>query len=76
MKPTKKRKAKSVELPFKELARFLKAAGWTPLVIGGCHIQQRPGDFRFNYDLVIHFTGGPKKEASNGRQRPKEAPRK
>jgi hypothetical protein len=45
------------------LERYLNANGWTVAVVGSPRIQQPLGERPFNYEFVVRFTGGRKKEA-------------
>lgn len=56
-KPKPKKKSKHDDPFLKAAARYLERHGWTVLVIGGTGVHQHPGGFRFNYQLVINFTG-------------------
>lgn len=40
--------------------KFLRDSDWNPIVIGGITIEQPQGFPKFNYQLVIKFTGGKK----------------
>lgn len=42
------------------LAAYLKANGWTVLVVGNVRIEQRPNDLSTNYECVVRFIGGSK----------------
>lgn len=53
-----KRKASKREPDFlDQAARFLKSKGWAPIVIGGITIEQPLGSLKYNYQLVVKFTG-------------------
>jgi len=41
------------------MAEYLREKGWNPLVGGLVVIQQQPGERKFNFELVIRFTGAP-----------------
>lgn len=57
-KQKKMKQKKPVELPLHGISRFLKASGWNVFVIGGkSSIQQSIGSPKYNYELVIRFTG-------------------
>lgn len=38
-------------------AQFLERRGWNVLVIGTSRVQQQPFERKFNYELVLSFTG-------------------
>lgn len=42
---------------YKEVAKFLKEKGWGVLVIGGIRIEQRNPSRKYNFELVVNFTG-------------------
>jgi hypothetical protein len=46
------------------LGEYLEAQGWSALVVGRPRIQQQPGAREFNYEFVMDFTGGKKKDRS------------
>lgn len=46
------------DLLLNSATKFLRSKGWKPIVIGGISIEQQQGFPRFNYQLVIKFTGG------------------
>lgn len=45
-----------------EINRYLETVGWRALVIGNARIQQQAGERKFNYEFVVRFTGGKKKD--------------
>lgn len=44
------------------VVEYLKTKGWKPVVVGEIIIQQQPGEFKFNYEVVIKVTATPPKE--------------
>lgn len=63
----KKRAPKKKDLPddmLNSVAKFLEKNGWKVLVIGSPKIQQPIGNFAFNYEFVLSFTGK-KKDADS-----------
>ncbi len=48
------------------MADYLRAEGWNPLVAGGIRIEQPIGNVRYNYELVIPFTGRPPEATTSG----------
>lgn len=45
------------------IGTYLKTVGWSALVVGNPRVQQQPGEREFNYEFVVRFTGGKKKDA-------------
>lgn len=46
-----------------EIGRYLETVGWRAIVIGHARVQQQAGERQFNYEFVVKFTGGKKKDA-------------
>ena len=48
------------------VVKFLQAVDWVPVVTGAISIEARP-PLKFNYRLVVDFTGARKKSKRGGR---------
>ena len=48
-----------------DLGEYLKSKGWDVSVIGFNGIAQYHTDLKYNYSLIINFTGKKHKEASS-----------
>lgn len=66
MKPITTPTKKQVEA-FNKMAdaigAYLETVGWKAMVIGGNKIQQPIGSAKMNFEFVVTFTGGKKKNA-------------
>lgn len=61
MKPRRPKPRKRIKKPdIRDVAAYLESVGWSVMVIGPGHVQQQPGAYKFNYELVIPFTGNKK----------------
>lgn len=63
---TKKKPAIDADAAFTRLtsalSEYLEAIGWSALVVGRPRVQQQPHAREFNYEFVVDFTGGKKKD--------------
>ncbi|HDZ18843.1 hypothetical protein LCGC14_0641440 [marine sediment metagenome] len=41
----------------KSIADFMELKGWKVLIIAGIRVQKQPLSLKYNYELIIKFTG-------------------
>lgn len=65
---------KSEDILIEAMAVYLRDKGWHPVVGGPVVIQQQLYSQKYNYELVIRFTGKPPSDSQSPNSSPAKSP--